>query len=174
MTTTQNKETEFVNITGTLVWYYYICHREVWLMSRQINSFQDNDFFEIGRLIHDESYRREKKEIIFENTKFDMVKGGGEDLVVAEIKKSSHFQHATTMQLAYYLYKLHQKGIRATGEIRVPKERKVETVILTPELMEKLKEALNHIQSIIGLDKPAPLKRIKYCKNCTYNEFCWS
>ncbi len=32
------------SITGTLIWYYYICQREVWLMSRQINSLQDNPF----------------------------------------------------------------------------------------------------------------------------------
>jgi CRISPR-associated exonuclease Cas4 len=163
-----------MNITGTLVWYYYICHREVWLMSRQINAFQDNDFLEIGRLIHDESYRREKKEIQFDNSKFDMVKSKNGELVVAEIKKSSRFQKAATMQLAFYLWKLEQKGIPAKGEIRVPKEKIRKIISLTKELKEELKETLQNIKTIIDMEKPNPPQKIKFCKNCSYNEFCWS
>jgi CRISPR-associated exonuclease Cas4 len=143
-------------------------------MSRQINAFQDNDFLEIGRLIHDESYRREKKEIQFENSKFDMVKSKNGELVVAEIKKSSRFQKATTMQLAFYLWKLEQKGIPATGEIRVPKEKIRKTISLTTELKEELKETLHQIKTIINMEQPIPPRRIKFCKNCSYNEFCWS
>jgi len=30
------------NITGTLIWYYYICERECWLMAHQINPHQEN------------------------------------------------------------------------------------------------------------------------------------
>lgn len=163
-----------LNVTGTLVWYYYICKREVWLMSRQINAFQDNDFFEIGRLIHDESYRREKKEIQFENTKFDLVKDKGGELVVAEIKKSSRFEKATTMQLAFYLWKLGKKGIKANGEIRVPKEKIRKQVSLTDELKNELEESIEQIKAIIDMPKPYPPEKIKFCKNCSYNEFCWS
>jgi CRISPR-associated exonuclease Cas4 len=163
-----------MNVTGTLIWYYYICKREVWLMSHQINSFQDNDFLEIGRLIHDESYRRDKKEIQFENMKFDLVKGKGEDLVVAEIKKSSHFDKAASMQLAFYLWRLEKKGIKASGEIRVPKERTRKTLSLTPELKTELESAVAQIETIMDLEKPQPPKKIKSCKVCSYNEFCWS
>jgi CRISPR-associated exonuclease Cas4 len=143
-------------------------------MSRQINAFQDNDFFEIGRLIHDESYRREKKEIQFENTKFDLITGKGEKLVIAEIKKSSRFEKATTMQLAFYLWKLEKKGIIATGEIRVPKEKKRTPVTLTNELKKELETALDQIETIVNADTPQPRQKIKFCKNCSYNEFCWS
>ncbi|MBM3239523.1 Dna2/Cas4 domain-containing protein [Candidatus Poribacteria bacterium] len=31
-----------INITGTLIWYYYICKREVWLMSRSLEAEQNN------------------------------------------------------------------------------------------------------------------------------------
>jgi len=41
------------NVTGTLIWYYYICHREVWLMARRIEPSQENPFIEIGRLTSD-------------------------------------------------------------------------------------------------------------------------
>lgn len=163
-----------MNVTGTLVWYYYICQREVWLMSHQINSFQDNDFLEIGRLIHDESYRREKKEILFENMKFDLVKNKDGQLIIGEIKKSSHFEKAALMQLAFYLWRLEKKGITANGEIRVPKETKRKTVILTPQLRTELEQLVSDIEDIISREKPQLPRKIKYCKTCSYNEFCWS
>ena len=162
------------NVTGTLMWYFYICKREVWLMSRQINAFQDNDFLEIGRLIHDESYRREKKEIQFENSKFDMVKTKNQELIITEIKKSSRFEKATTMQLAFYLLKLENKGIKASGEIRVPKEKKRIPITLTMELKNELKDSIKQIQTIVNRESPLPPQKIKFCKNCSYNEFCWS
>ena len=52
-------------ITGTLILFYYICRREVWLMAHELHPNQENPFLEIGRLIHQESYSREKKEIVF-------------------------------------------------------------------------------------------------------------
>ncbi|MEM3986954.1 MAG: Dna2/Cas4 domain-containing protein, partial [Candidatus Methanomethylicia archaeon] len=45
-------------IGGTLIWYYYICHREVWLMSRHLEPSQSNPFIEIGRLISESTYAR--------------------------------------------------------------------------------------------------------------------
>lgn len=56
-----------VSVTGTLIWYYYICPREVWLMSRHLNPSQDDPFIEIGRLISKEAYQRERKEVRVEN-----------------------------------------------------------------------------------------------------------
>jgi len=29
-------------ITGTLIWYYYICPREVWLMAHELNPNQED------------------------------------------------------------------------------------------------------------------------------------
>ena len=34
-------------ITGTLVWDYYICPREVWLMTHEINPEQENHLIEL-------------------------------------------------------------------------------------------------------------------------------
>ncbi|RKX92245.1 MAG: CRISPR-associated protein Cas4, partial [Spirochaetes bacterium] len=41
------------NIIPTLIWYYYICPREVWLMAHEINPEQDNPLVEIGRTFHE-------------------------------------------------------------------------------------------------------------------------
>lgn len=40
-----------LNVTGTLVWYYYICPREVWLMARQLTPDEDNPNIDLGRFI---------------------------------------------------------------------------------------------------------------------------
>ena len=160
--------------TPTLIWYYFICLREVWLMSRNLEPYQGNPFIEIGRLISQESYQREKKEIHLENMVIDLLKTGGEEIIIGEVKKSSRFANAAKMQLAYYLLRLKRLGIKAKGLLLFPKEKKKIEVILTDELEKKLCEAEKHIQEIIMLSKPPEVKRIKYCKNCGYHEFCYS
>jgi len=137
------------NITGTLIWYYYICKREVWLMSRAIETEQDNVAIEIGRLIHEESYKREKKEIHLENAVFDILSSKDEQLVIGEIKKSSRFKKSSQMQLAFYLKKLEDMGVDAIGELRFPEERRRETISLTPELRGELEHASREIEQIV-------------------------
>ena len=48
---------------------------------------------------------------------------GREDgkLVLQEIKKSSRFLEAASLQLAYYLWILEREGVAATGEVLVPR-----------------------------------------------------
>jgi CRISPR-associated exonuclease Cas4 len=164
-----------MKITGTLIWYYFICKREVWLMSRQINAIQDNDFLQIGNLIHKESFKREKKEIQFGNIKFDIVKKDGKNFVVGEIKKSSHYLDSARMQLAFYLKKLKDEaGILAKGQILIPKEKLKIDVELDDETEKKLEKAIEEINKIIEMETPPELIKNKYCRNCAYKEFCWS
>lgn len=160
-------------ITGTLVWYYYICPREVWLMSRELTPEQDNPFIEIGRIIHEESYQREKKEIEIGNMKFDLLKKGDEQIVIAEIKKSSKFEVSAKMQLVFYLYRLKEMGINAKGELLIPKEKKRIPVELNENLEKEIKKAIYEIKSIISQDNPPEVKKIKFCHKCAYREFCW-
>lgn len=162
-----------INITGTLIWYYYICRREVWLMSRAIETEQDNVAIEIGRLIHEESYSRKKKEIHLENAVFDILSSKDDKLVIGEIKKSSRFMESSRMQLAFYLKKLEDMGVSATGELRFPEERKREAISLTPELREELEEAYREIEQIVRQEKPPKPKKLKYCRGCAYRDFCW-
>jgi CRISPR-associated exonuclease Cas4 len=93
-------------------------------MSRQLTPWQDNPFIEIGRLISEESYKRDKKEIHLENIVIDLLKTDGEDVIIGEVKKSSRFEKSAKMQLAYYLLRLKQLGISATGRLLFPKEKK--------------------------------------------------
>lgn len=143
-------------------------------MGHEISPFQDDPFLEIGRILHSESYKREKKEIETEGMKFDIIKSKDGNLVVAEIKKSSKFLEAAEMQLCFYLYNLKRIGIEAKGQILVPEEKKKIEVLLDEEKIKKLKRAINEINEILKLDRPPQAEKIKFCKNCAYKEFCFS
>lgn len=163
-----------LRITGTLIWYYYICRREVWLMAHNLAPDQDDTNVVLGRFFGEESYSREKKEISFGNLKFDVIKKDNQGLVLAEIKKSSKFINSARMQLAYYLSQLREKGIEARGELLFPREKRKEYVALNEDLIYELESAKKDITRIVAEEIPPTPKRITYCGKCAYNEFCWS
>lgn len=163
-----------VNVNGTLIWYYYVCPREVWFMGRKYLPDESDGNIEIGRFLHSEAYSRHKKEISVGNMKFDvMVKGQGQ-IVVGEIKKSSRHAESAHMQLLFYLFELKKKGIHATGELLYPEERKRETVELGLEEETELEKTKREILRIIYQETPPPPKKITVCKKCAYSELCWS
>lgn len=160
--------------TGTLIWYYYICPREVWLMARQMNPCQENPFIEIGRLISEESYKKEKKEVRIENIVIDVLKRSDGEIIIGEVKKSSRYLKSALMQISYYLYRLKKYGIEIKGELLFPKEKKRIQVILTKEIESEITNAIEEIKRIVSLEKPPSLKKTKFCSKCGYKEFCWS
>lgn len=167
-------ENFLLHVTGTLIWYYYICHREVWLMSRQLEPSYDNPYIEIGRLISECYYKRNKKELHFENMVIDIIKKDNNQIIVGEVKKSSKFEQIAKMQLVFYLYKLNELGINVKGELLFPKERKRIQISLTQGLKKELEKALKEIINIMDSNKIPKAVKINVCKNCGYNEFCWS
>jgi CRISPR-associated exonuclease Cas4 len=160
------------NINGTIIWYYYICHREVWLIGHSIESDQENEHLALGRHIHETFYKRQKKEFLIDNTiKIDIMMN---KKVIGEIKKSSKFLKSARMQLAFYLYYLKQKGISLEGELLIPEERKKEKIQLTQEIEKELEDVILEIKKILERDIPPEPVKIPYCKNCAYKELCWS
>lgn len=167
----QNEE---VSVNGTLIWYYYVCPREAWLMGRKILPNESNGNIEIGRFLHQGSYSRQKKEISLGNIKIDILKRGNGELVVGEIKKSSKHALSARMQLLFYLSELKARGVVATGELLYPEERRKEVVSLGEEEEAELEIVRRRILQIIYHDMPPPPKKIAVCKNCAYRELCWS
>lgn len=163
-----------VNVTGTLIWYYFICKREVWLMSRQLEPDQDQSNIDLGRFLHEQSYQKDKKEVSLGNIVIDIIKKENGQLVVGEVKKTSKFKESARMQLLYYLKQLKDRGIQATGSLAFPKEKKKEEVILTEEDEKRLEAVVNDILRIIYLEKPPKVEKIPFCKNCAYNELCYA
>ena len=86
-------------IFGSLIQAYMVCPKQAWLMSRQITGDQYNEFLAIGRLISEESYKRQKKEILVEGGKIDFIKHDDGSFMLVEVKKSEKFLDAAKMQL---------------------------------------------------------------------------
>lgn len=167
-------ENQEINVSGTLVWYYYICPREVWLIGHQITPDQDDANVSLGRFIQDHTYSRERKELTVGWSKMDVFRVTDEGLVIGEVKKSSRYRNSARMQLAFYLSELRQRGIEARGELRFPKEKRKEEVLLDEQTERELDKARREILRILYLPTPPEPKKISYCKKCAYAEFCWS
>jgi len=162
-------------ITGTQVNYYFVCRRKLWLFSHNLEMESNSDLVLLGKLVHEESYAREKKEIdIGGGIKLDFFeKKNG---IIHEIKKSDRVEEAHIWQLLYYLYHLKKYGVEGvTGEIDYPLLKRQVEVILTEELEGKMEEVLKEIEVIIQQEMPPPLLADKrFCKKCSYYELCYT
>jgi CRISPR-associated exonuclease Cas4 len=163
-----------VEVNGTLVWYYMICKRELWLMSRNILPDQFDENIDFGRFLHEFTYKKSKKEIAFGNVKFDLIYEDNDKLVIGETKKSSKFFEASKMQLLFYLYYLNNSGINAEGVLHYPEERKKIKIFLDENSIKEMDFVIKDILEIINEDKPPEVVKINFCKNCGYNEYCFS
>ncbi len=163
-----------IKVTGTLMWYYYICHRQVWLMARHVVPEQDHANLDFGRFWQDTAYARDRKEISVGHLKFDLIRRKDGQLVIGEVKKSSRYEKSAMMQLALYLYELRELGIEAQGELMFPEEKKRQSIVLTPQLAAKIEEAKRDILRIAYLDSPPKPIKGRYCRNCAYGDFCWA
>ena len=161
-------------ITGNLINAYYICHRKLWLFSREISPQKENTYLQLGTLLGDKSYKREKKEILIGNIKIDLVKKEEGNIVIAEIKKSSAGKNAAKMQLIFYLYNLRKMGISAEGELLIPKERKKEKVVLDKDAIRKVESAIKDIKRIISLETLPPAVKTRFCSKCAYKDLCFA
>lgn len=166
----ENRE---IGVGGTLIWYYYICPREVWLITHQLTPDQDDTNVALGRFIDETSYAREKKQLVVGSSKIDVYRFAEGELVVGEVKKSSRYRKSARMQLAFYLKELAARGIDARGELRFPKERIREEVVLDSAIMAELEKAEQEILKLVDMEKPPPPSKNRFCKRCAYAEFCW-
>ena len=162
-----------ITINGTLIWYYYICKREVWLIGHGMEPEQENDYMALGRHIHEIFYQRRKKELTIDNTiKIDILPGRR---VIGEIKKSSRYLESAKMQVAFYLYYMkREKGTNMEGLLLIPEERRRIKVLLTPELEAEIKKAVEDIERILSMERPPPAVKVHYCRKCAYRSMCWA
>ena len=150
---------------------YLTCPREAWLEYHSIHSDQDHEHLALGRLVHETSYRRDRKEIFVDNLmKIDLMRGE----LVAEVKRTSRHIRAARLQLAYYLYYLkYEKGLEFEGILLFPRERKTEKISLTPELEREVEAILEEMTPVLLAEEPPPARKNRYCKSCSFNELCW-
>ena len=163
-----------MSLSGTMIWYYTICPRQVWLMSRQLNPDEDDPNLEYGRLLHERSYRKEKKELRIGSNAMDFVDMVDGTPVVIEVKKSSRTAGSARLQLAHYLLTLEEAGIKVKGQLRFPEERRREDVVLDDGLRSQVIAAREAVRRIIDQDRPPQVERTRWCSSCAYAGFCWA
>ena len=157
--------------TGTEVGYYFVCPKKLWWFAHGVQMEQESDRVKMGRLVHQESYARKKREL---NIDDKIVLDWREDGVIHEVKLTEAMEEAHEMQLAYYLYYLRLKGVEnLRGQIDYPKLRETKDVELTPELEAKLTTALSEMRRIVSAGCPPEIQWMKICRACSYAELCW-
>ncbi len=133
---------------------------------------RENDRVKLGKVVHENSYGRRKKEISIDNK---IVLDWQSDGVIHEVKLSDKMEQAHEFQLLYYIYYLKQKGIEnLTGQIDYPKLRQTQTVELTAEKEADLENALREMEQITDAENPPEVEYMKICNSCSYSELCWS
>lgn len=157
------------SIGGLHIQYYEVCKRKLWLYSKQIGFETEHERVIEGTLLHESSYARKEKELAIDQAVIDVVDGE----FIQETKLSSKMQRVDEWQLLYYLYLLKQKGIEKRGKIAYTKEKKVVEVTLTEEKERQLKRKIADINSILTSEFAPKFKKLPYCKNCAYFDFCF-
>jgi len=157
-------------MTGSVLQAYMICKRQAWLLAHQITGESDNDLLVIGRLIAQDSYSKDKKELKIFDGIVDVVRNEKGKIKIIEVKKSSKSLESAKYQLLFYMWKLSARE----GEIRIPKEKKIVKVFLTNENEKKLLLLLEEAEKVINNKVPPEPVQKSYCKTCSYNLFCWS
>ena len=161
-----------LNFTGTQINYYFVCHRKLWLFTKDIRFEDENEYVQLGRLIDENTYKRNKKQIEIGKIKIDFIDNKG---VIHEVKKSNKIERAHIQQVKYYILTLKRMGVEnVTGEIDYPKLKKRETVLLTPEDEKEFEKIFSNIRAILDKPKPPAVIKKTICKKCAYYEFCFA
>lgn len=151
--------------------YYFLCHRKLWLFAHDINMEQESEAVFIGKIIDEQTYKREDKHVLIDDTiNIDYIHNG----IVCEIKKSKKEKRMAINQIKYYLYILQKHGLSdIKGLLKVPKEHITEEVGLLGEDIEKIEDNLLNINKILQLPQPPAIGPKLPCKSCAYYELCY-
>jgi CRISPR-associated exonuclease Cas4 len=163
-----------MNPTGLQIAYFLICHRKLWLFSHNIQCEQESDAVLLGKLLHENSYKDEKKEFEFDSIKVDWLDLNNK--VIHEVKKSDKAEDAHVWQLKYYLYYFRKNNLGDfTGELNYPKLKQKTQVLLNDEDVSAIENMIVEINKINSQEQPPPIvKKMKICTSCSYLELCFS
>lgn len=50
------------NITGLMIYYYFVCKRKLWYFVNEISMEQNSELVSIGKILDETSYKREKSQ----------------------------------------------------------------------------------------------------------------
>jgi len=162
-----------MNITGTLINYYFHCKTQCWLHANRLNLEDNSEDVRIGKVLHEINEEKSKKtEIKIDNIKIDKITKD----YLSEFKKSDSDPEAVKWQVLLYLYKLKQKGVIRKGKVEYHEKNhntKTEIFELDEQNEQALLDVLAQINTLIDLPAtPTPQFENK-CKKCAYYEYCY-
>ena len=99
---------EELPVTGTMIYYYQVCHRKLYYFTHELQMEQNNEAVALGRLLDENSYTRDAvRHITIDDTiSVDLIRKGK---VLHEIKKSRSVEEAV---LAAQILSLLSSGTR--------------------------------------------------------------
>ena len=137
-------------ITGVMVYYYFVCKRKLWYFSNEIQMEGDNENVQLGKLLDEESYKRDEKHINIDNIiNIDFIKDHNE---LHEIKKSRSIEKA---------------------KIDYPLIKKTLVVELSDSDKTELDSILKDIDIIARGEFPPAFEEKKICNKCAYHDLCF-
>ena len=160
------------NITGLMVYYYFICERKLWYFINEINMEQNNELVSIGKILDETTYTREKKNIMIDNTiNIDFIKNGA---ILHEVKKTKSIEEAGIWQVKYYMYYLDKRGIQnIKAKIDFPLLRESKEITLEQSDRKILDNVIKNIEEIAKKEIPPKVIDSKICKKCAYYDLCY-
>lgn len=160
------------HVTGTEINYYLVCRKKLWLFTRQLTMEQNSQKVEIGKTIHEDSFKREKKEVLIDDT--IMIDFAGKQLTIHETKSTNAMDEASRYQILYYIYYLEKKGIEGVrGVVHYYKNKSTEEVCLMDVDRDNLDAIIKGIEKIKNSDLIPEVQRTKLCDKCSYFELCY-
>lgn len=157
-------------ITGIMIYYYFVCKRKLWYFCHDINMENFNTDVQIGKFLDESSYGRENKHLNIDNViNIDYIK---EMNILHEIKKSRAIEEASVWQVKYYLFYLKQRGVVLKGRIDYPTIRQSVDVVLTEEDEAQLERIIQGITEIYHMKSPFDFEKRPICNKCAYKDLC--
>lgn len=173
-----------MNLTGTHINYFRLCHRKLWLFANNIQMEQTSDLVADGKVVEEESYlqRSEKYSQIELSYDYKGVSLTGKidffdtkNKVVHETKRSNKVEQAHIWQVKFYLWLLELNDIETEkGIIEYPRLREREEVYLDEEDKDYLKKTIENIKTLVNQTECPPVLNAKICKSCSYYDFCYA
>lgn len=141
-----------MQISGIDIYYYYICKKKLWYFLNEINMEQNNELVSIGKILDENSYKKNQKNIMIDNTiNIDFINNNA---TLHEVKKTKAIEEAGMWQLKYYMYYLKQKGVKnIKAEIDFPLIKETKKIELTVEEEKELENTIKEIEKIYTLRK---------------------
>lgn len=159
-------------ITGVMVYYHQVCKRKLWYFYNEIQMEQGNENVEIGKILDEETYKRDKKHINIDNIiNIDFIRSKG---VLHEVKKSKKIEEASILQVKYYLYFLNKRGVTdIKGKIDYPLLKQSVDIELSKEDITMIEDVLKDINVIVNKTNPPILEKKRICRSCAYYDLCF-